>query len=1423
MRIKKGGGQTRRAFAWILALAMVMTNLLSGWTPVMASAGAVLNVTLTVIGDTGNHIDAPDSHTGFVYWLKDEPMQVTLGENNYVAENCKDLIPEILRKNGITSDVGNSDTLYPYSMEKGGVVLDGNFPGWSVIVANADGTFDSNGWGSYPNAAQLSEGCRLIYYWTDAMDDCRVTIDGSNTQLNYDTDAVTDVSFYTETDPDATVSELKCEAGSQVNLKTKLAVPEGSMVSRELNWTSTNENAAKVEPTEGGALITGVGAGETDITASMTNTLGDEISATCHVTVSASGTVYTGLAFQEGTEVSLKPEESKQLTPVFTPEVPKEETAPVLTWNSTNQEVVTVSDGLLEAVAPGTADVTAEFVNNQGTKVQAACKVTVEEIPLTGLSLNRSQISTKVGSTEELSVILNPENATEIPELQWSVDKEGIVSVQPNGQKATITALGGGKAVVTVKAGKFETTCNIEVQGETYKPLTSLSFKEGTSTSMKKGERKTLTPKYDRELAVGEQAPEFSWSSNKKEVAAVDASTGEITAVAAGTADITAEFTNTAGQKVSASFEVNVTDEAVKLLKNIKFFKDSKGATPFDVVKELDPATGEMTVGVPENTNMVSVLTELEEHANATIQVSYKNYDKTKDLTSTLKNGVIKEFRGTERMLQSDQEARDVTVTVTSGDTVETYTVHLVRKSLVKSLVVQDDTGKEVKLTPKFNSSKLEYEVTVPDTIASVQLIFAPNNEASKELKVNGQVAEGGVYTLDLAGSKTEAILTAGNEAVIPTEYKLSVKKLTSVKLQFHVSPEDAVVAVYDTDGRVWSKDGVYSLLPGTEYSYNVTKTGYVGQSGKLTLDTDKTLEVQLEKAPESTLPNYDAEWGGFRKDENNQGITQADTPTSKEDVSEKWAVKVGDGFGSGAVSSPILVNGNLYCFAGDSILKVDKETGTVLRSGKMATSSFFAINPPCYANGMILVGIAGQIQAFNADTLESLWIYKDSLGGQTNCTIRYSDGYLYTGFWNAENRKANFVCLSATDEDPSNSLEQKTATWKQGVMGGFYWAGAYTTGDVVMVGTDDGDRGNTSDTSYVYVMNKYTGEVLQKVGPHHGDIRSDISYSNGRIYFTSKGGYLYSYALGSDGRIEEGSRKELQLGSMSTGTPAIVGNRLYVAHTDGSNFSGTYYIDVIKVNHDTGAMELVYKVQTEGYVQTSGSVSVQSGYNYVYFFDNSAKGNLYMVKDNESMTQPDPESGILYIPSHEQYCIASPIIGNDGTIYFKNDSGYMFAVSNKNPGPKLTETLISDRTSTGASLKVNVSQKGTLYYVVRALEQPAPSYEEMLKGTQAAVKTGENTVALTELTADAAKVYVMVQNASGKSSAIASAEIPASKILGDMNGDGKVTYVDCVILSDKLLNGEEVLPVLGDMNGDGKVSYVDCVILSDELLEGNK
>ena len=53
-----------------------------------------------------------------------------------------------------------------------------------------------------------------------------------------------------------------------------------------------------------------------------------------------------------------------------------------------------------------------------------------------------------------------------------------------------------------------------------------------------------------------------------------------------------------------------------------------------------------------------------------------------------------------------------------------------------------------------------------------------------------------------------------------------------------------------------------------------------------------------------------------------------------------------------------------------------------------MIRTSAFNITPPTYADGMIFVALAsGAIQAFNADTLESLWVYEDPLYGQPNIT----------------------------------------------------------------------------------------------------------------------------------------------------------------------------------------------------------------------------------------------------------------------------------------------------------------------------------------------------------------------------------------------------------------------------------------------------
>lgn len=109
----------------------------------------------------------------------------------------------------------------------------------------------------------------------------------------------------------------------------------------------------------------------------------------------------------------------------------------------------------------------------------------------------------------------------------------------------------------------------------------------------------------------------------------------------------------------------------------------------------------------------------------------------------------------------------------------------------------------------------------------------------------------------------------------------------------------------------------------------------------------------------------------------------------------------------------------------------MESVTGTVVATGAMCDTSSFAITSATYGPdcGMLFVALSsGTVQAFDAATLDSLWIYQDMLGGQPNCPLTYHDGYVYTGFWNQEQENANFVCLSATDENPTSGSEKKLA-----------------------------------------------------------------------------------------------------------------------------------------------------------------------------------------------------------------------------------------------------------------------------------------------------------------------------------------------------------------------------------------------------------
>lgn len=692
--------------------------------------------------------------------------------------------------------------------------------------------------------------------------------------------------------------------------------------------------------------------------------------------------------------------------------------------------------------------------------------------------------------------------------------------------------------------------------------------------------------------------------------------------------------------------------------------------------------------------------------------------------------------------------------------------------------------------------------------------------------------------TIPLTKEKDEEIVTIkichADPTSIPATYTLTIRKSDPVPITVKANPADTLVFLTSdlTGLREYDKDGVFLLTPGRTYTYNATRYGYIGQTGVYTVPNEAgTWEINLDKAPENTgLVNLPSKWPHLRLNNDNNGVISDRTPISSDDTVLYWANQIGEGFDQDACSPPIIVNDDLYVYAGKNIFRVDKTTGEVITSAEMCGSSSFGINPPTYADGMIFVGLAaGRIQAFNAETLESLWVYTDPLGGQPNCPIVYNDGYIYTGFWSGEDRVNNYVCLSTTDEDPASTQEAKIASWTYASRGGFYWSGAYVCDDYALIGTDDGEVGYTKGYARLLSLEPDTGKVIDEVKMTvKGDIRSSITKYDGKYYFTSKGGYFFEATVADDGKIQ--NVKYMKLNNyaesddnppMSTSTPTIYNGRAYIGVSGTGQFTAYsgHNITVIDIPN----WEPAYKVRTMGYPQTSGvlTTAYEADTNkvYVYFFDNYTPGKLRILEDSEGQVAPTlisteygRETALnLFEPvgDQAQYAICSPVVDSDGTIYFKNDSAYLMAVG-----------------STIDSLEI-VQQPDKLEYKVGETFDPT-GMQVVAHFTNGVTKDVTKYLTWSEepLTADDTDFQllypiVMYQNKNGeagtdypKPAAAVRLTIKPDVKVGDVNGDGDVTVADATLIFQYCAHRRDLTEAqqkAADVDGDGSVTITDA------------
>ena len=678
-----------------------------------------------------------------------------------------------------------------------------------------------------------------------------------------------------------------------------------------------------------------------------------------------------------------------------------------------------------------------------------------------------------------------------------------------------------------------------------------------------------------------------------------------------------------------------------------------------------------------------------------------------------------------EALLSGSAYGNTVTFRVTNTDASDgvtyyvDYILHIERILSLKNVTISLQNSpvtinRKSSTTTGFSGKELEYTIRVPAAASLLNFTFQEHMDAPRygddttgyEIALNGTpLTSLENVPLKLNGTEQEETIriTVTNQFApeAKTEYTITVQKAATTAVRFQLYPADAQVYLYETvsHNRVWpNDDGTFPLSEGFTYDCSFTKAGYIGQNGNMELTTENgqkrltfgtdtytnlsAVSVTLQKAAvNSSIVELDAEWANFRGTDSNNGITDAKTPISAAGGMLYWASPLGKGWDNGAVSSPILVDDCLVVYAGNHIYRVNKATGAIEASGDMAGTSSFAINGPTYANGILLVGLSnGRIQAFNAKTLESLWLYTDPMGGQPNCPITILGDYAYTGFWNGEALGGSFVCVSLTDEDPTSTTEAKYATWRHEQDGGFYWAGAYACNDFIMVGTDDGD----ALRSYLYLFDPLTGKVLGFKSGFDSDIRSTICYDKDTdaYYFTSKGGCFYRIKVqgktitACDGmELKNGIKDET---AMSTSTPVVYNGRAYIGVSGTGQFTAYsgHNITVIDLEN----LEIAYSVPTQGYPQTSGMLTTayeqESGYVYVYFFDNYTPGKLRILRDKKGQNEANyltsetfndetyQTAYALFSPNGKQaqYAICSPITDSDGTIYFKNDSAFLMA-----------------------------------------------------------------------------------------------------------------------------------------------------------------
>lgn len=571
------------------------------------------------------------------------------------------------------------------------------------------------------------------------------------------------------------------------------------------------------------------------------------------------------------------------------------------------------------------------------------------------------------------------------------------------------------------------------------------------------------------------------------------------------------------------------------------------------------------------------------------------------------------------------------------------------------------------------------------DSIALYYSAFGASLDDANKATVKASVSfigpdENGTNTV--WASATDVKMSDGSTAADLTEQELKAAGLTydsqgTSGASFYLASITRAGKTYGWDqstGRYWQLyiNGRYSqkmagqvtLKPGDRVQWVYAA------------DKEKPLEGLIVN-PFVNGPDWDSDWSGYTSADK---VTDAPVPT--EDAEAKWITALKDPNDYNTyVSDPLLVGDYVYIAAGSKLYKKNVETGETVEAGEAALAAAIdSSSRIVYVNGLILVPLSsGRLQALTVDTLTTKWVtdaLPDGTQGkqQSLSSVTVRDGYAYFGSADADwsNSYGGYLlCVRLSDGKVMwNKANQNSV--------GYYWSGMAFAGGYGVIADDSGT---------VSVIDPATGDVVSTLKVANR-VRSTVLADGSTLYVVSNDGVLHKLSVASDGSLSE--LDKVSFGFSSTSTPVLANGKIVVGGASPDGFTGGYqgkyeyhYGQIAVIDAATMKVENAvckadgnyirqYGYDAGGDVKSQPIVSVQDGQTYVYFTSNNNPGGIYRYRVG------DEEAELLYTPdtANQNYCMSSISVGSDGSLYYTNDSGKLFAI--KGNGERLKRYTVT-------------------------------------------------------------------------------------------------------------------------------------------------